>query len=168
MHDDSRTVRLDLPQITDQLKLDPQCPIQVFYGLTAEGGKIWETAYRADWNRYLSTNEAPLNDNWSQSEVEIVTTSRHLTDQLSQAYRFSLADHGQQIHGEGKWDIVSPWRATYWKSLSEGHRVRYIAHQIEGPVVIEPTTIDGELAKKITAWRLEHANWYQSPISYES
>jgi hypothetical protein len=88
----------------------------IYYGLTAQGGARWEEYSNPDWDRYA--DEA-----WGidPNEGEISATTRELVER-----HLSFQDIGNYrvCPGSEVWDILSPWEATYWKTLPTGHRLR--------------------------------------------
>ena len=87
----------------------------IYYGLTAQGGARWEQASAPRWDRFLDT----LRD---LEEGEITATTREFAGRYlaSQAY-----DGIEVVAGSEQWQELTPWPATYWKSLEIGHKVRF-------------------------------------------
>jgi HEAT repeat protein len=83
--------------------------LDIEYGLTAQGGERWELMSQFDWRYHLA--------GFSATGVE--STSAEMIDVY-------LAWAGSSVPGSEKQTAVRPWQATYWKSLPEGIRVRYL------------------------------------------
>ena len=87
----------------------------IYYGLTAQGGARWEQASAPRWDRFVDT----LRD---QEEGEITATTRELAGR----YLASQAHDGIEIvAGSEQWQVLTPWPATYWKSLETGHKITF-------------------------------------------
>jgi hypothetical protein len=85
----------------------------LYYELTSLGGAAWEQHARPDWNRYLSRSFG--------ERAEVIGTDRgRVADYLASPWPFERA-----IAGTETWDVLEPWKATYWKRLELGHRVRF-------------------------------------------
>ena len=91
----------------------------IHYGLTAQGGARWEQASALRWDRFVDT--------WRDlEEGEITATTRELAGR----YLASEAYHGIGIaEGSELWQELTPWPATYRKSLKTGHRVSFRYHE---------------------------------------
>jgi hypothetical protein len=81
------------------------------YGLTSQGGARWEAMAQFDWNNYIGT--------WFEIEHGYEGASQEMLEVY-------LAWSGCAVPGSEQWSVVRPWKATYWKSLFEGVRVRYL------------------------------------------
>jgi len=78
------------------------------YGLTPQGGARWEAMAQFDWNYHLGE--------WFDDGFE--GPSREMIEVYLTYDRCAVA-------GSEQWSTVRPWKATYWKSIPEGVRVRY-------------------------------------------
>jgi hypothetical protein len=88
--------------------------LQLDYGLTSQGGARWEAMAQFDWNDYIGA--------WFEVEHGYEGASQEMLEVY-------LCWSGCAVPGSEEWSLVRPWKATYWKSLPEGVRVRYL----EGP-----------------------------------
>ncbi len=89
------------------------------YKLTPKGGARWEEFAEADWNRYYSFDwEGP-----EPEHIEIATASEQDTER---AFLFLLKDQEvEPIAGTEIRTQLSPWQATYWKTLPRGFSLSF-------------------------------------------
>ena len=92
-----------------------------YYGLTSKGGAWWEKFASPNWSNFIDhTSYYPDNSEIEQVEI-LCADKKHL-----KAYFQSLCFHEIEVEEETiRWDTISPWQATYWKELPNGHRVRF-------------------------------------------
>lgn len=93
------------------------------YGLTEHGGALWERAVHAQWERYVyELYGSPLEP--APQPGEIITTSREQTERHLSALR----DYTGTIvlHHTVTWATLTPWQATYWKTLPMGVQARFL------------------------------------------
>ena len=81
------------------------------YGLTSQGGQRWEDTAHPDWRRYFS-NTSRVN-----KSGEVIASNRLRAQQFIRWRGLNILS--------SRWDILRPWKATYWKKLPVGHRIRY-------------------------------------------
>ena len=82
--------------------------LDIEYGLTAQGGERWERMSQFDWDYHLG----------GFSDTGVESTKAEMIDVY-------LAWTRSSVPGSEKQSTLRPWKATYWKSLPEGIRVRY-------------------------------------------
>ncbi len=114
---------LELSPEQIEAALDEQDDIkqQHYYALTENGGRHWEAFARPDWNWYISAGYDYLEDNESSSAELVCAAEDHL-----KSYLRLLRSHEYDVdEGSIQFDTVAPWKATYWKTLPLGHRVRF-------------------------------------------
>ena len=117
------------------------------FGFTSKGALRWEEAAKPNWDLYINEvasgfdeqQHAWQTDLWSQTRVR-----------LEAAIRFRYA--GERAPGPEEWEVVRPWRATYWKVLPEGFHVRL---RTGG----EPPSEE---------WTEEEVRWFKTLSWYES
>lgn len=114
------------PDPDDPFHLGSRHPDETYYRLTPTGGAAWESFARPDWNLFidgvgtcldLGSEAAPHPARgyaicpalWKLQRY--VATARHIGHHIDEA---SIG-----------YDTLSPWKATYWKTLPSAHRVRY-------------------------------------------
>ena len=92
-----------------------------YYQLTEKGGSYWEAFACPNWNLYISDGYGLPEDNdiWAG---EIACANK---DHLEGYFR-SLSYHDYDVDENSiQWDLLEPWKATYWKELEAGHRIRF-------------------------------------------
>jgi HEAT repeat protein len=82
--------------------------LNLHYGLTPQGGARWEAMAQFDWNYHLGKWFGDGFEGPSREMIEVY-----------------LAYDDVAVAGSEQWSTVRPWKATYWKSIPEGVRVRY-------------------------------------------
>lgn len=92
-----------------------------YYGLTERGGAHWEAFSSPDWENYIDASYGLQDEADIWSGELICMTKKHL-----EAYFRSLRYYNYDVDENSiRWDIMKPWKATYWKQLPSGHRVRF-------------------------------------------
>lgn len=83
--------------------------------LTAKGSQRWEILSNYDWLRHGAVTSSSIND---RDYCHLVAGSgRH----ASYLVRNHIAMFGRVIRADTlEWEIVTPWQATYWKSVPFG------------------------------------------------
>lgn len=114
---------------------------ELFFGLTAQGGARWEALARPDWSRYLDADVGCDPD-----ELEILAGSKELIEEYLTVLPFSV----DPVLGTETWDTLSPWNATYWKTLPLGHRFKSACRDIE--VFLRPGGIDVDKLRRLNTW----------------
>jgi hypothetical protein len=89
------------------------------YGLTEKGGARWEIEARADWSRYVQ--DSVIQERCKPRVREIVCVDR---DRFETYVTRGLAEMGETTSGSDTRDVLTPWAATYWKTLPVGYRLR--------------------------------------------
>jgi len=88
--------------------------------LTAKGGSYWESMFNPQWNRFhihsISFGESEDESNWDLEYGCLTLLHRSINIQKQ---FFNI------LEGEIPVERVSPWQATYWKTLSEGHKASF-------------------------------------------
>lgn len=96
----------------------PDAPLS--YGLSPAGAARWERLAKPDWARYFAMEGFEEHE---QECREVVAGSRNHLDELLQ---HSRGLWGREIDaGSLELDVVTPWEATYWKTLPAGYRARF-------------------------------------------
>lgn len=116
----------------------------VFYRLTPDGGRAWESFARPEWHLYVSRDDENGDDDMSIGEA--VAPSRKSLER----YMASLEKDISIEAGSRVYDELKPWQATYWKTLPAGFRCRYRYRRFE-------PTLPGALAPPClpsTGWLL--------------
>ena len=87
----------------------------MYYGLTAQGGARWEQASAPRWDWFVDAL-------WDVEEGEIAASTR---ERAGRYLARKAYDGIEVIAGSEQWQELTPWPATYWKSLETGHKVSY-------------------------------------------
>jgi hypothetical protein len=90
------------------------------YGLTEKGGARWEIEAQADWSRYLQDSELHGRDR--PRVREIVGGDRERFESYVSRGMVEMG-HVPDPASERS-DVLTPWQATYWKTLPVGYRLR--------------------------------------------
>jgi hypothetical protein len=94
-----------------------------YYGLTEKGGEYWEAFASPNWNHYIDCGfELPEDDNENIWAGEIICMTKTYLENYFESlnyYQYDIETNTVQ------WDFLEPWKATYWKELPTGHRVRF-------------------------------------------
>ena len=91
------------------------------YGLTQKGGQYWEAFASPNWNYYIDVGFQPI-ENYHYEFGELICLRK---DHLKKYFK-SLCFHEYDVDEKSiQWDILKPWKATYWKELPKGHRIRF-------------------------------------------
>jgi hypothetical protein len=97
----------------------PRDPEGFGYLLTARGGSTWEHYARPDWSRYVDSEFG-----YDPPEGIINASSREAAEA---AFQRCMDDGSteQPLPESKQGEVLVPWRATYWKELPSGYRLRY-------------------------------------------
>jgi hypothetical protein len=98
-----------------------------YYALTPAGGARWEAAAEADWSRFF---EGVSHDvDWPEDQRVLTAGSpARLRDLLDHHTGFL---YEEVVAGSISEDIIRPFGATYWKTLSAGYRAHYRGNRSE-------------------------------------
>jgi hypothetical protein len=120
---DSSGTLFDVSRIDLRAELERPDRRGITYGLTADGGRLWETEAEADWSRFIYDSDAEEDD--AGRNREVICAAKQRTRECLEFFRTSAAPGAPvQIDAE-IWDVCEPFNATYWKTLPRGYRVRY-------------------------------------------
>ncbi len=108
----------------------------VWYGLTAQGGARWEAVSAPDWERFSDCW-------WGDPDWWGAVSADHLR---VEQYLSSAKVQSRIVPGSELWEVVTPWQATYWKTLPIGHKVSF---RITKP-------------KRLMPWAEPAADWYKN------
>lgn len=100
-------------------------PDEIYYQLTPLGGKTWENFACPDWNQFIGGIGTVIGDTEDPpcpSRGQVICPS----DWKLNYYLHYAAHIGHHIDETSiRRDLITPWKATYWKTLPKAHRVRY-------------------------------------------
>lgn len=131
-------------------------PNTIHFGLTPTGGLLWERACQADWSRYLDSlgGSGP----WGEGSEDYLCTyhfegsTRQRVLEYSRGYESVLS----YVRLRERWKELSPWRATYWKTLSGGFRLTGRFRHV--PLNSWPTP------RRWPPGFKDFTRWYQDPV----
>lgn len=106
---------------------------RVFYWLTAQGGAVWESFARPQWERFLASScEFPEDGSTFEQRHTVETSDWQWLD------KYLRAQAVEQVVEAGSMTLeeLRPWQATYWKTLPFGLRCtfRSAEHRLHGHV----------------------------------
>jgi hypothetical protein len=92
-----------------------QAKNDIQYQLTVEGGQQWEVLSKPNWDWCIGGGC------YSEDQVISEATSRKVAEQYLQMN--SYWDSIEVIPESIECELLRPWQATYWKTLSEGYKI---------------------------------------------
>lgn len=123
------------------------------YGLTAQGGAIWETIAKPDWLRFYDESS-------DMRSGEIIAGSKETLRR-----EIELLTHwgfSQRLKPETvKTTTVCPWKATYWKTLPTGHRTRF---RFENDDSAEPASLSTQVKRYLMVEREQWCRHLFGPV----
>lgn len=100
---------------------------QAYYGLTRQGGEVWETFARPRWHLYYSDSYDSVEDEISPETLlgEVTTSNRRTLDLYMQARRqeVDIVSDTEEI------SEVAEWSMTYWKPPCDAWCCRFVYHE---------------------------------------
>jgi len=142
-----------LSEIEDAL--EEKFPLAYF--LTPQGGEKWESVSKPKWEQYYI---------WTQGfdvidEGQLICANREIAEKLlASSHLFSYGNcRNYIIPGTQVWEILTPWTATYWKTLPIGYYVCYQKRTVE----IDENQLSFELKERETKAEEERRflrKWY--------
>ncbi|RKG54109.1 hypothetical protein D7X30_29415 [Corallococcus sp. AB011P] len=118
-HSETDALARTLPEIESALAMSSCAPGRYsgfWYGLTPEGGAVWESLTRPDWSRYSK--------GWSDGDEHCFEAGGHELAGEEFAREASRPSR-VLVPGSAVWTVMRPWSATYWKTVPVGFQVRY-------------------------------------------
>ena len=108
---------------------DPYPPEMLCFCMTPFGGERWEETAQVDWSKYFTYSGLWLEDaDLSEDQSLACWRAAALSEQTLDAYfdwRIRWDNHPYSIELSSfkryHTDKISPWKATYWKTFSEGY-----------------------------------------------
>lgn len=146
----------DVVLTLSQIKANLDGKLSAFYYLTPQGGARWEALCHPDWNRFYKQHFFMNNKN----ESEIICTDRTLIEKHLQ---FSSLNDLVPISGTEVWDVLEPWKATYWKTLPKGYRVRYQFRDCTNSRNFNTFPEQSEAYKQAKEFYSQISPWYVEP-----
>ena len=126
--------------------------LRAYYGLSEQGGLLWETYANPDWDRYIAVVYRTDPD-----EAELIASDSQLVQQYLHWQHHVWKVH--VINGSEAWNILAPWQATYWKTLPKAHQLHFLyANEDLSDMNREATP------KMVTDWFAYIHKWYTNPF----
>lgn len=122
-------------------------------GLTEQGGALLEATLQIDWDLYIDGETCEILDGRGLWETHMWTRTR---SRLEEAVRFRY--YGEAVPETEEYEVVSPWRATYWKTFSEGHHVKLMTGGL-----LEPHKRVAGSTEEERKWYLTKQKWRRTP-----
>lgn len=89
------------------------------YKLTPKGGAKWESFTHPNWDIFLS--KILFYDGSGLEKLEFMSRYKHTLE--SKLAFDALTRNLQHLPGSEVWEVLEPWKPTYWKTLPRGYRV---------------------------------------------
>ena len=89
-----------------------------FISLTNKGGVCWEKFYSPEWDKYLVIDI----DMAAQSNIETASITCGSLEMIKMVLE-RIAGSASILH-QTEIEAISPWCATYWKTIDQGYIVR--------------------------------------------
>jgi len=125
---------------------------RVFYGVTGQGGALWETLSHPRWDHFY--DEAYGIDPY---EGEMTACTRGLIEE-----RLACIPYDSFIKAilpeSVRWSVLQPWEATYWKQLPVGHHIEFTYVPLTEAERLARSTPPGW----VQAWYQRVRRWYTS------
>jgi hypothetical protein len=130
---------------------------QVFYGVTARGGALWEALSHPRWEYFYEERYGI-----DPYVGEMTAPTRDLIEE-----RLALVPYDPFIKvivpESVQWSVLQPWEATYWKQLPIGYHMEFTYLPLA----------EGEKRERLTppgwvqAWYQRTSRWYSSYLEPE-
>ena len=138
--------------------IEPRSPgFLVEYGLSSNGGSLWESVADPDWHRFYSCE--PAAEGRFQIEAIRRQTAERALDFASQQHRVYV--NTSSLHYYKR----RPFRATYWKTLASGWAIEYsYGQERHDSPCSSPSDCDLEEATR--SYRRDYEffhDWYRRP-----
>ena len=138
-------------QINSALKQEEN----LFYFLTNKGGELWESVSYPKWNQYYFSAG-------NEYEHVLQCHSRKLAEKLLEIQH--LLDFGRSYHSPRietvKWNFITPWQPTYWKTLSSGYEINYQVTCIDVDMIENEDEALIEKRRQAEKWVKDIKKWY--------
>ncbi|MEH1938892.1 MAG: hypothetical protein V7L01_01565 [Nostoc sp.] len=132
----------------------------ILYYLTPKGGFHWETITHPDWSHFASIIFSNTESEEIDLEEVICPSKQFIEKYLSIDCYVSPVIH---VPGTEVWDVLSPWQATYWKTLPRGYRVRFQCVHNNWYIDSDTTPEWIEANDQANEWYWEFRQWYTNP-----
>jgi hypothetical protein len=145
-------------QINSALKQEEN----LFYFLTSKGGKLWESVSYPKWDQYYfsaGNGQKHLLQCHSRKLAEELLKIQHLLD-FGRSYHVPIIE-------TVKWNFLTPWQPTYWKTLSSGYEINYQVTCIDVDMIENEDKELMERRKQAEKWVKDKKKWYTKRFNVE-
>jgi hypothetical protein len=131
----------------------------VVYGLTQRGGTAWEAFAAPQWEMFLEASDRF--DDVRGPGGQLICARKRVLQRVLEA-----CSRARKVAGESvKWDIIRPWKATYWKRLPFGHRVRFCWREVDcatldGPESVRQSELEHAYGLELESVRRAWCQWH--------
>lgn len=132
--------------------------LTAYYYLTPQGGAKWEAVSNPNWNLFY-LEKIYFNPDVANLEginKSILEKWLNFSDFLSSV---------MPVSGSEEWEVIEPWKATYWKILQKAWRVTYkhISHEdfYQGRIRANEDWVKADQEAGI--WYSQISHWYTDP-----
>lgn len=130
--------------------------LKIYYFLTEKGGKTWEDYVKPDWNKFIEDHFESRD-----SIVRITATNVYFINELLRIeYQFPPTNFPSSciLSETVKWEMITPWQATYWKQLPFGMQISF--------KLINPNTHSRHSDKEIFIRDMQLFEWRKKKNSW--
>jgi hypothetical protein len=99
-----------------------------------------------------------------EEDLVLVGMNRKLLEKILLIYHFLF--EGLVVPDSEIWEIVKPWKPTYWKILPSAHRVHCKVKYIHLPPDLHPMNTDHKNYSKAWKWSRQATKWHTSLFEY--
>ncbi|BCM88787.1 hypothetical protein IAD21_00629 [Abditibacteriota bacterium] len=145
----------------EQVRAGLHREIDIYYGLTAEGGKTWESLTNTQWNKCVGESFCFKTRTRQIISMDVSRVRRELL-------HWDIMDRISHRVKNAVWDVVIPWEATYWKTLPYGHRASFAKpsfteEECESRPIRETYRQWKQRERELRRWWKERDRWYTHP-----
>ncbi|NJP06976.1 MAG: hypothetical protein HC837_15830 [Chloroflexaceae bacterium] len=136
----------DLNSSRSTIEAALQGETEVNYGLTGKGGAAWEAKLHPNWQKYKDEDVSSEPGNIARITAGSIEVINEYMSLVFPSYLYPFVPIPETLMMEQ----ISPWQATYWKSLPLGYRIQFNYQTAEADVV--PSDNFLERYHTITQW----------------
>jgi len=130
------------------LSIEDGAECELTYAMGPRGAEIWEEFVKPDWDRYMLVESQLIEGSGPRYEHELQGPRERIDQALAQFFP-------DCVLGTEHWRILSPWHATYWKTLPTAVGVTFRTHA-HAPAVI--LNLKGEWVRFL--------EWHEDPEEF--
>ena len=124
------------------------------YRLSSQGADLWEHLARPDWSKFLVSSVGEHSNQWTLTgtDRDLVKTWRTTGSKIGGGFPVPL-------EGTEEWEILKPWKATYWKILPLGCRLKFEFKTWKRPLFPTPEEVEDAFRFQNEIWRRWHKSF---------